>query len=549
MTPPSRTALDLSEPFVARKSGKLISKLRLAFVLLLLTTVGLSWYSVDTIRRYDDKLRRISSSQFVLHDIQNMAMLSFHELNSLGDVVQSGRLPGPEDAAPARRSLLREAMANLRQVATAGTEGDWLDAANEPHGDLRVALDRVEELLAAGGRIEQALAGRRTNSARNEWTRLKEAGLPGELAAALVLAVEEQESRIRATITESVTTSPYNSQYVPLMILVAAVLSVTLAWLGFRGLVRSADALRAGAMAFTGGDFTHQIPKLQIAELAGLAEALNAMAAALTSQRKSLQDTAARLEAIIEERTRELTISNRKLAEVDVARLKLLSNISHEFRTPLTAIRGQADIALRGTGKAEEEYKESFRRILRQAQFATDIVDDLLFMARVDAGEPRLEWTPVTVVKLLDAVCKDFETMAKERKQSIERHFKVRNAVVRGDAKRLRQVFAILLDNALRYSKIGSAVEVHAALSGGEIWIEFRDHGIGLTEEDAEKAFDRFYRGQKAQEHSRGTGLGLSVAKVIIEAHHGRITLVGEEGVGAKARVSLALHHQFKGSS
>jgi signal transduction histidine kinase len=532
---------------VAPKYGRLTSTLRLPFLLLLLTTVALSWFTYDIFGKYDHKLRRIASAQLVLRDIHQLARLTLLELNALGNRLQRRQPAGSTPQGQSRWEILQETVSRLRRETTPGLAPEQAASEIEGQEALLKAVRMTAEIIVTGALIDHALDERRTKDAQNEWARLQESDLFADFAGSIESAIEDQETKIHAIRTESVTGSPYALELLPILILVVAVLSVVLAWQGFGGLVRSADALHEGARAFTRGDLEHRIPKLKVAELSGLAEALNAMADELTERRKRLQSTAARLEATIEERTRALTVSNQKLAEVDATRQRLLSNISHEFRTPLTVIRGQADLALRGGGKTEADYRAAIQSILRQADHATGLVDDLLFIARADAGEPHLKMDSVPVVKLIRSLCSEFAATARQKDLTIEQHTEVKNVVIRGDAKRLRQVFAILLDNGLRYSKPGGTVEVSVSITDEEVQIEFRDYGIGLTEEDAELAFDRFYRGKRAQEHSGGTGLGLSVAKAIVEAHNGSIGLSGKLGAGATARVAFPLASHFKG--
>jgi signal transduction histidine kinase len=167
-------------------------------------------------------------------------------------------------------------------------------------------------------------------------------------------------------------------------------------------------------------------------------------------------------------------------------------------------------------------------------------------MARADAGEPSLKVRPITVGSLLTRVCADFGAKAKKQKVSIEQPLVFENAVVMGDSGRLRQVFSILIDNALRYSKEGGTVEVDLKRDENDVIVTVTDNGIGLTKEEARQAFQRFYRGGKAQGHARGTGLGLPVAKAIIEAHKGSISLEGEPGKGAVATIVLPVEDKLK---
>jgi signal transduction histidine kinase len=303
--------------------------------------------------------------------------------------------------------------------------------------------------------------------------------------------------------------------------------------------------LQQGVKVFRDGDLSHRIPELSELEFQQLGDAFNTMATQLSDNRKELRDTNLRLEATVDERTRELQVSNAKLAEVDAKRRKLLADISHEFRTPLTAIRGEAEIALRGSNKTELDYRDYFRRIMEHADNATRLVDDLLFIARADAGEPRLKMSSVVVAGMIDAVCEEFSVKAEQRGISIEQGRVDKKAYVRGDAGRLRQVFAILMDNALRYSNPGGRVEVRVLRTNENVEITFTDTGIGLSDEHAELVFERFYRAPNAEAQAPGTGLGLPVAKAIVEAHKGAISLKGKLGEGTTATVILPTGSQF----
>jgi signal transduction histidine kinase len=183
---------------------------------------------------------------------------------------------------------------------------------------------------------------------------------------------------------------------------------------------------------------------------------------------------------------------------------------------------------------------------MEQADQTTRLVDDLLFIARADAGEPRLKIREVEINDLLQTVCADFSAKAEQSEITIDREIDAGIAIVMGDAGRLRQVFSILIDNALRYSSENDTVTVGLEYNDKNVAVTVRDTGIGLTREEARQAFQRFFRGSNAQSHARGTGLGLPVAKAIVEAHKGTITLEGEPGEGALARVLLPVGKEQK---
>ncbi len=346
--------------------------------------------------------------------------------------------------------------------------------------------------------------------------------------------------------TETVSLAHYITGVLPLFMLTLAALTAMIAWLFSRSLTRSVNELHHGAQAFTNDDLNHRIPELHEREFEQLGAAFNAMARQLAEHRAAMRDSNIRLEAIIEERTRALKSSNETLELVDENRRKLLADISHEFRTPLTVIRGEAEIALRGKVKTREEYQETLVRIMEQADQTTRLVDDLLFIARADAGEPRLKVRPVSVNKLLSAACADFSARAEQDEIRIEQDLGEHEVMVMGDAGRLRQVFSILIDNALRYSAPHGSITVSLERGDKEVIVKVKDTGIGLTEDEARQAFHRFFRGGKAQSHARGTGLGLPVAKAIVEAHKGRITLEGKPGKGALATVILPAEQKLR---
>ena len=135
--------------------------------------------------------------------------------------------------------------------------------------------------------------------------------------------------------------------------------------------------------------------------------------------------------------------------------------------------------------------------------------------------------------------------MAEDMDINIEQGRLDAKAFVYGDPGRLRQVFVILIENALRYSNPGDRVEIQVRQENGNVEIVFRDEGIGLNEEESELVFERFYRAQRAIDKAPGTGLGLPVAKAIVEAHNGIISLSGKQDQGATATVVLPFGLKF----
>jgi signal transduction histidine kinase len=328
-----------------------------------------------------------------------------------------------------------------------------------------------------------------------------------------------------------------------LPMLMAALIGVTLfiAWLFTRSLTRSVRVLHDGATAFGSGDLGYRIPELREVEFRRLGEEFNTMARELAEHRARLDDANIKLEAVVEERTRALKTSNEKLAAIDDNRRQLLADISHEFRTPLTVIQGEAEIALRGSGKSDDDYRDSLRRILEQSRQTTRLVDDLLFIARAEVGESRLDLGESAIADVLDRVCDDFTSKADGKGIRINRRLPDSRPVLVADSGRLGQVFSILIDNALKYSASGQEVDVALENGADAVTVTVSDRGIGLSEEELKHVFLRFYRSKKAEGHDGGTGLGLPVAKAIVEAHGGEISLELRVGGGITSKVRLPL--------
>ena len=520
-------------------------KLHVAFGVMLLTTLALAWYFYDSVQWFEYDIERISIANSVLNDYRTVSAQGAQKLSLIEESTDKGEISDLTQWHDIDGSL-RTAIGGIRQSLA---EESALHGIDQNFDDLEV-LDELEGLIEAiigsGETIRLALEAQQTDNARVESERLRSAGTAEIFNALMSEILVARAEEVSEANTESISLARYITGSLPLFMLALAGFTALIIWLFSRSLTRSVNVLYHGAKTFTGGDLNHRIPELQEKEFDRLGEAFNIMARELADHRSVMHDSNVRLEAVVEERTRALKSSNDMLAMVDENRRKLLADISHEFRTPLTVIRGEAEIAMRGKAKTPAEYQETLERIIDQADQTTRLVDDLLFIARADAGEPRLKVRPLSVGSLLDAVCADFTARAEQQEISIVPELTDETAVVMGDDGRLRQVFAILIDNALRYSNAGGKVEVRLKRQGQDIVVTVRDSGIGLTVEEARQAFQRFYRGGQAQGHARGTGLGLPVAKAIVEAHKGRIALEGKPGEGALATVVLPAEDKLK---
>ncbi len=321
-----------------------------------------------------------------------------------------------------------------------------------------------------------------------------------------------------------------------IVFLISAVLSSAVAvGMLVRDIRRPLQHLLRGAEALTDGHLDHRIGSSGPAELAELARAFNAMAEEMAYREAKIAGQNQELERVVAGRTAELEHALGVLKANQATRRQLLADISHELRTPLTIIRGEADVALRGKPKPPEVYREALERMRSATEHSARIVDDMLFIARQEANEVKCRLEDIDLRRFLLNIVDDSAHLATGRaKVMFEDMLKGCQGVVRADPVRIRQVMLILLDNAIHYGAEAITVGLEQITSGYLVTVT--DDGSGMTEQDRERAFERFFRGSDAaQRYDRGTGLGLPVAKAIVEAHGGEITLRGAPGQGITA--------------
>ncbi len=220
------------------------------------------------------------------------------------------------------------------------------------------------------------------------------------------------------------------------------------------------------------------------------------------------------------------------------AQKQFVADASHELRAPLTAIQGNLELIERHREMSADERQEAIHEASREARRLTQLVADLLALARADAGVPlrrdRVELDRV----LLDAVG-EARHLANGQRLEVDA---LEPSEVLGDADRLKQLALILLDNALKYTAPNGSVSVGLRRNGRNVILEVHDNGIGIAKEDLPRVFERFFRADPARRRdAAGTGLGLSIARWIADQHGADISLSSEPGHGTRVLVTLPL--------
>jgi two-component system phosphate regulon sensor histidine kinase PhoR len=229
-----------------------------------------------------------------------------------------------------------------------------------------------------------------------------------------------------------------------------------------------------------------------------------------------------------------------ELRRLERVRRDFVANVSHEFKTPLTAIQGFAETLL-GGALDDRANRKRFMEIIREhAQRLARLTDDLLKLSRIEAGRLELEWRPVNVATLVNGCVETARLKAESKGLRIAVGLPKGLPPVRGDAVQLGEVLQNLVDNALQYTPPGGRIDVTAYSNGEEVIFTVADTGIGIPEADLERIFERFYRVDAARSREAGgTGLGLSIARHIVDAHGGRMWVESAVGQGSRFRFSI----------
>jgi two-component system, OmpR family, sensor kinase len=226
-----------------------------------------------------------------------------------------------------------------------------------------------------------------------------------------------------------------------------------------------------------------------------------------------------------------------RLEAAFVAQRSFVADASHELRSPLANLRGTVEVALRRPRSAEE-YRDALTVALTEAERLSRLVDDLLMLSRVDARQFTLDVGSFDLSDVARGAVTALAACGQEK--GVQLRLEAQPAPIVGDAHRLRQAVDNLLGNALRHAPAGSEVVVRTRQEDGHALLSVQDTGPGLSQEDQAHIFDRFYRADVSRARdSGGLGLGLPIAKAIIEAHHGEVSLRSKPGAGCVFSVLL----------
>ncbi len=230
-----------------------------------------------------------------------------------------------------------------------------------------------------------------------------------------------------------------------------------------------------------------------------------------------------------------------KLEKVETSRQEFVSNVSHELKTPLSSIKVLSESLLLQEGIPEEMYREFLQDINFEVDRMTDIINDLLQLVKLDRKQTSIVFKPVNLNRCIEDIIKRLMPLAKKKNISID-YEQLKDVVADIDEMKLTLALSNLIDNAIKYTDDEGKVTVEIDSDHQNAFVRVRDTGIGISEEDQQKVFERFYRVDKTRSRETGgTGLGLAITHSTVLMHNGSIRLISKEGEGSTFIVRIPL--------
>jgi two-component system NtrC family sensor kinase len=219
------------------------------------------------------------------------------------------------------------------------------------------------------------------------------------------------------------------------------------------------------------------------------------------------------------------------LKQLDKIKSDFVGTVSHDLRSPLTAIMGYVELIERA-GPVNERQVDFIRRVHQNVQNITRLIDDLLHLGQIESG---LDLTKerIPVGQLIKIILDEYQSRLTGKNLTIECSLPDSALYLIGNPVQMRQMFEKLLDNAVKYSMTGGHIDILGAVEQNQVILQVRDSGVGIPSVDMPFIFDKFYRGSNVAGEVQGTGLGLAIVKSIVESHKGRIWVDSTLGEGA----------------
>ena len=501
-------------------------------VLLLWNTYSATYNQKRTSLAYEELTGYLSLSSEVLGTFKRVRRDLLNEGNSLTFDLAEAQAQISKIVADITQTTINEDKVGLR--------------AGEVDEDQQRASDLAKELESAFADVRQTellLKNGRVDEAREFLDNSLKVRLDGAVTSFINDAVADE----RAELDDALREIEYYNTVAYWAAILASLTGVLVAgWAMYALALRMSNSLRNlenGAELFASGKLDHTIPITGRDEFAKLSGRFNAMAGQLQTQRNALEEARDQLEQRVMERTDELQVANDELRRRDETRRQFFADIGHELRTPITAVRGEAEVALRARQKQRETYHSALNRIIAISDQLTRFVNDIFLITREQAGVVDMRQSIIDLRAPVAAAAEQLHSKFEQDQCRLTMDLGDEVVPVEGDAQRLCQLLLILMLNAIEHSSQGVSIKVSLVRQSDEWWLSVEDDGPGISNEDASHAFERFYRGavEAGPDQRRSTGLGLPIARSITNAHGGRIWIDTNFSGGTAVRIALPI--------
>ncbi len=500
---------------------KIISKLYLSVSLLLAIAIGGTLLAVLCAREGSKHAIRKNLAHEEYESYLALSNHTYQLFKQFGDAI----LIGDRDLGAGETALqaqIRGDISRIRQLTA-----DEIRQFGQGYKELE-HLERIEATInGVLVEYEEVMQSRDRERLITYWSRLSrmlDESIDEDFNQLIKEAIDREAAEVateKAATISMIRRFELLAAIFSLMAIVAAAASV---WILRRDLREPIVKLVDGAAALARGDVAHRIDVVGRNELDDVAVAFNLMAKEVYSREQALSNSNSQLEKAVSDRTKELEHLLDVLRQADENRRQLLADVSHELRTPLTIIRGEAEIALRDEDESPARYRVALEKAREAAAHTAELVDDLLFLARRETGHSRLSRDMIDLSTLLPEIVEQYRTAAEQNSTRVRYIATVHDAPAYTDPVRIRQVILILLENASRYG--GKSIDLRLDTAPKGYVLSVSDDGPGMSDVERQNAFERFFRGSNAAiRYRQGSGLGLPVAKAIVEAHGGEILL------------------------
>ncbi|MCB0193705.1 MAG: HAMP domain-containing protein [Anaerolineae bacterium] len=313
--------------------------------------------------------------------------------------------------------------------------------------------------------------------------------------------------------------SPHDFYLLGLLLIFAALISASFGYLLANSMTQSLWQLQRGAQEFAAGDFSTRVDLNEADELSDVAEAFNMMAD-------------------------ELQRSFARQRELEQARRDLIAAVSHDLRTPLTSIRAMIEAMADGVVTDPSMVKRYYFNIRSQTENLSNLINDLFELSKLESEQTQLRLEPVNINDLLSDVLESMQQQARNKNVSLKAIFYEDAPMIMAEFDKIQRVAYNLVQNAIRHTPDNGTISLETTVVPQGVQVNVADTGEGIDPDDLPHIFDQFFRGERSRSRETGgAGLGLAIAKRIIEAHNGQIWVDSQVGQGTRFSFTLPVAH------